>query len=225
MKNKFFLFLFFFTYCFYFNLNSDNYNISELKKIVEKHIENTKKIDTLEKKMINFKFISGNEILNILNRKNIEKNIQKRNQIIKEINNLISENKVLNLKLYEVHNLLYADLKNNYKNNIFRFVIDYIDSLKTDYFNKIIFLDDSEVKRLYNENKIELLHIKYESQSKILTELNNFINILKIKSDIYKLILNNNEKENILRQINLLNNILSNAKLSQQIILNTLNNK
>lgn len=218
MKNKIFIFLLILISYFSFNINSDSYNLNDLKKLIDKHHENTKKINELEKKLLNYKFTSSNELLNIINRKNIEKNIQKRNQIIKEINNLTLENEILFNELLNVHNFLYSDLKSNYTNEIFRLVIDYIDNLKIIYFKKIIFLNFDEIDRLYNEKKIDLLRIKYDTQGRILIELTNFINNLKIKSILYKMIPNDDKNIELSHKIDLLDKILSDAKLSQYFI-------
>lgn len=215
MKNKIFIFILVFILHFIIKINSDNFNLNDLKKLVDKHSENTNKIMELEKKLVKYKFTSSNEILNIINRKNIEKNIQKRNQIIKKINNLTSENEILSNKLLNAYDLLYINLKSNYTNKIYRLIIDYIDDLKINNYKKIIFLDAAEIDRLYNENKIDLLRIKYNAQNIILTELKNFIKNLKIKSNLYKKMPTEDNYKKLSQKIDLLNKILADAELSQ----------
>jgi hypothetical protein len=204
-------------------LKSDNYNIYDINNIVNKHISNTKKIYELENKLKNYRFTSGNEFLNVLNRKNIERNIQKRNSIIKEINSLTYDNEILYHKLLDFYELLYADLSNAYNNETFRFVLDYVDDLKIEFFNKIVFLDKSEVESLFNEKKLDLLQYKRDIQSKILDDLDVLIRKLKLKQNFYKNLENNQLNVELSDKIDKLNKIYDNLKLSQDYILNFIN--
>jgi|DewCreStandDraft_4_1066084.scaffolds.fasta_scaffold51327_2 hypothetical protein len=220
MNNKFFVFIAIFILYLYIFIQPDNYNLNDLKFIVDKHINNSKKINELEQKLLNYKFTSSNEFFNIINRKNIEKNIQKRNQIIKEINNLTTENEKYYNDLIKFYNLLYADIKDNYNNQIFMFIINYIDNLKLDFFKKLISLSPDEIKRLNNEKKNDILKSKYQYQEYIVKDLTIFIKNLKIKQDLYKINHNIEIYRELTNNIKLLDNILDIFNTSQNIIKN-----
>ncbi|MCX8092552.1 MAG: hypothetical protein N3E50_00110 [Candidatus Goldbacteria bacterium] len=214
MAKKFILIIVF-IFLFIIPIISENYDLNDLSMLMSKHIENIKKITELEKKLVSYKFSSGNEFLNIINRKNIEKNIHKRNQILKEINNLTIENQKIIEKLFNVYDLLYNDIKNKYLDKDFITIIDYIDTLKFDIFIKSIYLDKNDIIRLQKQGKIDLLKAKYESQNIIINEINNFIIKQKIKANLFK---NTDKNKEILKNIEILYKKLTDFNNSQQII-------
>jgi hypothetical protein len=146
-------------------LAASAYDLDGLKAGISLIEANKAKIVSLENSLGGLKIDSRANMWNFIGRSSNEKIIQKRSLIVRTVSDLKNENSGLVSELLKSREAMYVGLADGLKDEVFRFVLGYLDSLAMADVLAYGFLDPKDVKlQAKSKERVEFLTYKLDMQ-------------------------------------------------------------